>query len=405
MAQAQPGNLRVKRVSHNAIVIEWRGAPQISTYWISYYASPDGPTVQAGSTSRTSFTLEQLRDERQYVIFVDYSGGYMQITANTLKKPRVKKVITKPYVATCPLLPAGVSVTGYERHTHCQRVDAPGVGMLELVAQGVVDAVDVWGSVKTSVRVCFRNQGRLMFLDAASAPRSVSDLAAEAVDGMTCGTIDRAGTVVLLEGPTDATVAPRQEAPATDVAEPSAETAAAAEVVICRLVATAYLSLRAGPSVYYARLDVLPLGARLLAAARAGDWFLVEHEGQWGWASGAYLTKSAGCDAIGESNRVYLSLDDERAPVQEEAQDESIEAAEAASVEPGAYELVDCRLTAGDIINLRTEPGTEHNIEAEIPFRTQLLAEDRVGDWFKVKYEGIMGWVNIDYVFRRGACG
>lgn len=395
IAQGQPGNLRVVETGPKFIKIAWRGAPQINSYRISYFIQPFGPTIDLGSTSEISFTIRKLSPKSSYRIFVDYDGGFLTISARTEKKPKLEKVVIKPYVATCPFLPADVSVSGDQRHTHCQRVDGPGVGIPELIARGIVDALDVWGSVETNVRVCFRNQGQLAFLDAATAPRLVSDLAAEAVDGMICGVIDRAGTVVLLEGPADAIDTPREE---TQVEEAAAEeTTVAAEVLRCQLVSTAQLSLRTGPSVYYARIVSMPHGAGLVATARAGDWFLVDYDGQRGWASGTYLTKSAGCDAIGESSRVFLPLGTEPAPVEGDAQEDMLA--------PVTDELIDCRLTAGDIINLRTEPGIEHSIEVEIPFLTQLIATERVGDWFKVAYEGRLGWVHVDYVFRRGVCG
>ena len=167
------------------------------------------------------------------------------------------------------------------------------------------------------------------------------------------------------------------------------------------MTATAALSLRAGPSVFYARLDAMPTGTRLLASGRNGDWFVVNYKGQWGWSSGAYLTQSPGCDAVGESSRVYFSLDAEPTPEDEEAQ----EPPQPAPTQPSVYELIDCQLTAGDIINLRVNPGTEQSILAEIPFRARLTALERSGDWFQVEFEGKLGWVNIDYVFRRGACG
>ena len=60
--------------------------------------------------------------------------------------------------------------------------------------------LNVFGIVDAEMRVCFRHKGRLKFLDAATAPRAESDLAAENFKGMTCGAIDRPGTVILLQG-------------------------------------------------------------------------------------------------------------------------------------------------------------------------------------------------------------
>ena len=67
--------------------------------------------------------------------------------------------------------------------------------------------------------------------------------------------------------------------------------------------------------------------------------------------------------------------------------------------------LTDCRLRTGDIINLRSGPGLDHDVILEIPFLTNLTATDRSWDWFQVEYEGETGWVNIEVVFRNGDCG
>ena len=108
----------------------------------------------------------------------------------------------KPQVATCPLLPAHIEVFNASESTQCQQVDAAGVGNADVLAAGFRDAVDIWGWVPPDVRVCFRVAGgSFKFLDAATAPRAVSDTPAHGYLGMTCATINRPGTVVLLPGP------------------------------------------------------------------------------------------------------------------------------------------------------------------------------------------------------------
>ena len=306
--------------------------------------------------------------------------------------------IALPPHFSCADIPHRVVVHAIGSGTHCQSVVPGGLGDPSLVSAGVLDAIDIWGSDST-VRFCFLKPGSLVFVDTSASPRVTSKLAAEHINGSTCGTVDRTGMVVLLRTDATAVVAPD---PSTAPVEPETETET--EIVsgnICQVTATARLSLRAGPSVFYARLDTMPIGTRLLVSGRNGDWILVNYQGQWGWSSDAYLTESGACDAVGVSSRVYLPLGAEPTPEDEEAQ----QPAQPAPAQPSQFELIDCRLTAGDIINLRAKPGTEHNIEAEIPFRAQLTALDRHGDWFEVEYEGRMGWVNVDYVFRRGACG
>ena len=304
----------------------------------------------------------------------------------------------RPPVDTCSQLPADIVVSGYRPFsTQCRRVGAAGVGNAELIAQGVVDAVDVWSNVNAEMQVCFRQEGRLKFLDAATAPRAVSDLPTETFEGMTCGRIDRAGTVVLLQAPeTAAVVSDSSSAPEATV--PSSITG-------CQLVTTAYLSLRGGPSISYARILFMPRGTRLVGRARIGDWYMVDYEGQLGWASGTYLEASPDCAGLGDEGAIILPSTAEQPASEAEAPDETNGPAQTGATEQGEQSLTDCQLRTGDILNLREGPGLEYPVLAEIPFQTVLAALARAGDWFKVEYLEQTGWVNIGYVFRSGACG
>ena len=419
MAQAQPRGLRVDSATHNSITLSWRGAAGIDSYRISYYELPFGVFADLGTTSQTSVTIRGLKQRTSYRIYIDYDGGFLEITARTERKPKNVKVIARPYVATCPLLPASVSVSGYEMHTHCQRVGAPGVGVPSLIAQGIVDAVDVWGKVNTNMNVCFRNHGQLKFLDAATAPRTVSDLAAAVVNGTTCATIDRAGTVVLLKSSESATDTPPQSGPAAETtvvveqttasaeagSDPAPQATAVVEPARCVLTSTANLSLRTGPSVFYARMLTIPSGTRMFALGERDGWFLVDFDEQRGWISAEFVTASDACDSLETSTRTYFLQFVTEDDVVSDDEDALVQTEPTQAIETGLRALTECRLTAGDIINLRTEPGTEHSIKAEIPYLMPLVATERWGDWFLVEYQGQSGWVNSDYVIRSGACG
>lgn len=323
------------------------------------------------------------------VFMLGYRGGSFTTRATTEVSDKPIKV--KSRNITCPVLPASVVVSGYGKDTQCKQVGAAGVAIPELMAQGILDAVDVFGIVDAELRVCFRQRGRLKFLDSTTMPRAQLDLAAEYTDGMTCGRIDRIGTVALLEG-SEPAVEATDIAPATVVREEVAST-------VCRLVTTDNLSLRSGPNVFYARIDIIPRGTRLNARARSNDWFIVDYEGLRGWVIDDYVTASAGCDAVQEGNAVFLS------PAEAVAPEAPAEAEAIATPAPQGPSVLNCGLRTGDIINLRLRPGIEQEILAEIPFKTELIATERAGDWFKVEYEGQLGWVNIDYVFRSGYCG
>ena len=183
----------------------------------------------------------------------------------------------KPTVVTCAYLPARVAVFGHVRGTQCQMVGAVVISMNpELEARGFVDAVDVWSYVNGGIEVCFRNQGWLVFLDAAYAPRMATELASFDRDGMTCGAIDRAGTVVLL----------REAAPS---ATPTADTTAALPVFdaipladcLIKLQETLFLRDTPGGTI----IGLVWLYSEVPVFEISGDWYRTEFEGQTGYIS------------------------------------------------------------------------------------------------------------------------
>ena len=120
-----------------------------------------------------------------------------------------------------------------------------------------------------------RSGGNLLFLDAATAPRTVSSIAAYDKDGYTCAALNRAGTVVLLSGPPPTAV--QQRLP----------------LVNCQVTTTDILNLRANPygAVIGAVLDAVTLSP----LRRTPNWFEVRVEGILGWISADYVTQVGNC--------------------------------------------------------------------------------------------------------------
>ncbi len=79
------------------------------------------------------------------------------------------------------------------------------IGDTAVLGQTVLQAVDVSGMVGGTsvvdfahpVTICLKSEGTLWYLDAATQPRAVSQLASGLYDGWTCGLIPHAGMVVL----------------------------------------------------------------------------------------------------------------------------------------------------------------------------------------------------------------
>jgi len=297
----------------------------------------------------------------------------------------------RPLIDTCGQLPADIVVSGHLQFaTQCQRLGAGGVGNDALVAQGILDALDVWANVDAEVRVCFRRHGSLKFLDAATAPRQVSDLAAEYIDGLTCGRINRGGTVVLLPG--GAPEAQPIEAPAE--APPDIVVPPGKAPYICQLMSGDILNLRANAMADAEILAEIPFRTLLVPLNRRPDWFQVAFAGLMGWVSKDYVFQSVGCNAFNAAGN---------APPPTTAES-SASADQAQSPDP-AGSLQDCTLRTLDILNLRTGAGLEHDILAELPYQFSLNALAREGIWFQVTYAGQTGWVHSDYVSSNDACG
>lgn len=164
------------------------------------------------------------------------------------------------------------------------------VGIQSVLDMGVLDAVDVWSNIGSGYEVCFSLPGRVVLLDAATAPRTVVEQETYAMDRFTCASSDRAGTMVLVEpeesAPTQATAQVTTRRPGTN---DSVDTAIALED--CVITPRFNLRLRAAP--WGKILDIVPVGATVVATARTKSWFQLTYEEQEGW-SAAWLADSEG---------------------------------------------------------------------------------------------------------------
>ncbi|MDE2951514.1 MAG: hypothetical protein OXT68_12200 [Chloroflexota bacterium] len=192
----------------------------------------------------------------------------------------------KPVVHTLNQLPPGIQVNNWVQGAQGRRVSPSGLGRADLVA-GMLDAVDLYGYVTLGVEVCFAAHGRLVFLDAAYAPRRLANLPAYQRAGMTCATIDRAGTVVLLRG----------DPPAPQEAQPQED--AGHTLDDCELKPlSANLNFRRSPPDG-PRIDVIwaRYSGWLRASEKRAGYFKVRYYGAEGWVSGDYVQTRGDCGA------------------------------------------------------------------------------------------------------------
>ncbi len=195
----------------------------------------------------------------------------------------------RPPDVTCPHLPSRVAVFGYVENTQCQMVGEVVIAKTDLIQRGFIDAVDVWSYVNGGLEVCFRDDGWLVFLDAAYAPRMVMELEHYHRDGMTCGTIDRAGTVVLLREAATPDSAPQPEPEGNTLPIFDAIPLSGCQI---KLVETLFLRAEPGGEI----IGLVWLNSEVSAFEINGYWYKVEFEGQIGYISRFYRrVLSGGC--------------------------------------------------------------------------------------------------------------
>ena len=188
----------------------------------------------------------------------------------------------EPRIPTCRALAPEILVTDLTGHTECQRVGAAGVGKAEIVAAGIVDAVDIWSWVGNGTEACFSAHGAAMvFLDANHSPRTVKSIPAFDRQGYSCARIPRHGTVVLLD------------ALPAGLSQQSPTYANAQTLRDCQVRLLAPLNLRDGPQGAVQR--VLPARARLTALERSMNWILVDYHGERGWVSADFVATTGDC--------------------------------------------------------------------------------------------------------------
>lgn len=268
------GNLRVSHVGRSAITVKWEPGILSSEYKI-YLGTSGGDETLVGTTRQTGYNFRGLRPGKSYIIIVSDERARLEITVETRKRLDEEesgiRETTPP--DTCSNLPDRFVVNGYTRNTQCQVVSEFVVGNMELSERGFIDAVDVWSFVPDGVEVCFRNAGSLVFLDADYAPRMVMELEAHDRDGMTCGTIDREGTVVLLNSaaqPVENDSLLFDPIPLSD----------------CQIKLTETLYLRAAPGGEI--IGLVWLNSEVPVFEINGYWYKVEFEGTTGYVSRYY---------------------------------------------------------------------------------------------------------------------
>ena len=147
--------------------------------------------------------------------------------------------------------------------------------MLEL---GFLDAVDVWSNIGGGYEVCFPQMGKIIFLDAATSPRTVMEIQYEYRDGYTCASLDRAGTLVLVRPADNGALTLAEEQPLAN----------------CTVTTTHRLNLRDAADGAVVQF-VIPVKVTVGAFARTESWFNVVYNETAGWVSARFVITEGDC--------------------------------------------------------------------------------------------------------------
>ena len=177
---------------------------------------------------------------------------------------------------SCQNLYDSMVVRSASRVVGCREVDIGLIDKHPALASGMIAAIDIFGYVETGVEVCFRNIGELVLLDRVTEPPTPRSLPSyNNVAGMTCGEVDKPGTLVLI-----ATVIERD----TFV-----------ELTSCRVTTTQTVRLREDVGSSTA-LRLVPYNITLDTFSRTSNWFNVTFLGTEGWISARYARAVGICE-------------------------------------------------------------------------------------------------------------
>ena len=211
----------------------------------------------------------------------------------------------KPEIHTSKLPLGTVMVNaelGLNSGIQFQRFDHYAVGVQSVADRGILDVVDVWGQANQKYEVCFPQAGAIVFLDASTSPRSVVNVDSFTRDGYTCGSMNRAGTMVLVKGSSSTPASSSNALARGFINSTNDDVNTAIDLENCTVSSPHTLNIRIDP--WGAVLSVLPKHTSVSAFARTESWYRVRYtttqsegdEGEVvkvGWIA-AWLSKSDG---------------------------------------------------------------------------------------------------------------
>ncbi len=213
------------------------------------------------------------------------SGSASRSGSQGVAQPTAVPVIRYSPEQSCQTLQPDIVVSKASIGTSCQRVEGSEIGHPDVIAAMPSLVVDLWGWVTPGTQVCFRaDSGAIKFIDTTAIPRAVADLPVfSEAGGLLCATIDGAGQVALVAGPSAPASAPQQQAASAQGRSLSG----------CMVTLQYSLNFRDAPAGE--KIGALRSQIKLTALERTDGWFKVDYHGEQGWISAAYVEPEGDC--------------------------------------------------------------------------------------------------------------
>ncbi len=211
------------------------------------------------------------------------SGSASRSDSQAEAMPTAVPVIRYSPEQSCQTLQPDIVVSKASIGTSCQLVSGSEIGHPDVIAAMPSLVVDLWGWVTPGTQVCFRaSSGAIKFIDTTAIPRAVADLPVfSEPGGLLCATIDGAGQVALVPGPS--APAPQQQA------------ASAQGTMLSGCMVTLQYSLNFRDAPDGEKIGALRSQIKLTALERVDGWFKVDYHGEQGWISAAYVEPEGDC--------------------------------------------------------------------------------------------------------------
>ena len=167
------------------------GISRVNNHWTQVFGNAgcsggsSAPTTTSTTPSTTNTTTTSAPSSNSN------SNNNNASQSNTISEPQIDP----------DLCGATVFLSGATDNVACRTLSAGGVGNQAVIDMGLVNAVDISGTVSGQLTVCLQGTGSMVFLDSAGVPRTPAPIASYiGSSGTTCATLTTTGTLALVGG-------------------------------------------------------------------------------------------------------------------------------------------------------------------------------------------------------------